>query len=459
MLAASWRPGLPGAADRIAARLEAGTAPDPAEWGLDLLGVAETPAHVRVAVKHAYPLRAEWGHGLTYEWTLRRPLAHPDPAVREAARKAVLADCLRFPAERGGQGLVRVLALVADETTIPVLEEIVATAQDPYAQTYALGAIARLRPAEAVGRILAHAARVGNWTGHPELLAEYATAADADRVLAALGPTALEQTSYSLEHLIRLCLSKFGEAGRQAVEGWLPGLSRTTRAVAVWGLHRIDLRAALGAFAAAGLLPLPADEVFEATRKFREEQEGRGSFNPVDPLSLLSAFYCAGILVSFDAESDRVPSPHDELVMQFGRHSRGGFAPECAIQVQGEDEPDEEEEYDEDVEYLEYEEVESGAGGTVGPAEFDPEGPLRVQFVHAGKVYEFDPKNYGDWYDVGAVAAAVNRAVADAGRPERFIEIDTGGQAAEFVFADPARFLPVAGHFAVPVQPNATRGE
>src|SRR4051812_18158577 len=50
MLAATWRPGLPGAADRIAARLEAGTAPDPAEWGLDLLGIAETPAHVRLAL-------------------------------------------------------------------------------------------------------------------------------------------------------------------------------------------------------------------------------------------------------------------------------------------------------------------------------------------------------------------------------------------------------------------------
>src|SRR5262249_51162935 len=148
--------------------------------------------------------------------------------------------------------------------TLPVLEEIVATAKDPFVQTYALGAIARLRPAEAVSRILAHAVRVGRWAGHPEMLAGDATAADAGRVRAALGPTALKQGDSSREHLIRLCLSRFGGAGRRAVEGWLPELSLRTRAVAVWGLHRIDLRAALEGFAAAGLLPIPADELYEA---------------------------------------------------------------------------------------------------------------------------------------------------------------------------------------------------
>lgn len=244
MLAATLRQGLPGAADRIAARLEAGTAPDPAEWGLDLLGIAETPAHVRLALPYAFPHRAEFGHK-SYEWTLRRTLAHPVPGVREPTRKALLADCLRFPAERGEQHLARTLSSVADESTLPVLEEMVATAKDPFVRASAMWAILRLRPAEAVDRILADAARAERWTYHPEMLAKYATGADADRVLAALGPVALKQSEYDLEHFIRLCLSAFGEAGRRAVEGWLPNLSLRTRAVAVWGLERIDLRVAL----------------------------------------------------------------------------------------------------------------------------------------------------------------------------------------------------------------------
>jgi len=445
-LAALWWRQLPGAADRVAARVAAGTAPNLREWAVHLAGRAEAPSHVRIALPHVFPPDdADFASGW-YPSDLQLTLAHSDPGVREPVRRGLLDYCLRFRDRRVEQGYVSTLALVADETTIPLLEEIADTADDPFAQTYALGAIARLRPAEAIDRILAHAAQAGRWTHHPEMLAKYATEADAGRVLATLGPTALGQGDYSIEHLIRLCLSAFGEAGRLAVEGWLPKLSLRTRAVAVWGLQRIDLRAALEAFAAAGLLPVPPDEVYEATRRLKEENEGRGSFDPTAPRSLTEALSCVGIVVSFDAESDQLPSPHDELVMRFGRHSRGGFAPECAVQIPGEDEPDDEEG-----------EFDASPGDAADSDEFDPEGPLRVQFIHAGRVYEFDPENFGDWYDVSAVAAAVNRAVADAGRSERFISIETGGQSAEFVFADPARFLPVAGRFAVPIQDDAAR--
>ncbi|WP_439623885.1 hypothetical protein [Gemmata sp.] len=225
----------------------------------------------------------------------------------------------------------------------------------------------------------------------------------------------------------------------------MPNLSPRTRAVALWGLEGLDLRAALvEALAGAGLLPLPVDEAYEAGRKF--EQHESGAFDPAHPGSVRSALYAAGLLVSFDAESDERPSPHDKLVMRFGRHSRGGFSPECAVQTPGEEEADDEDRDDEEDEDPE----EDAVADT-----FDPDGPLRVRFVHAGRVYEFDPENFGDWYDVAAVVAAVNLAVADGGRPERFLGIETGGQAAEFVFADPARFLPVARRLALPVRRDA----
>lgn len=446
MLAATYRPSLHGAADRIAARLEDGTAPDPAEWGLDLLGIAETPAHVQVAVKYAFTLRAEFGHG-SYEWTLRRTLSHPDSEIREPARKALQAHCLHYSAEWGEQHLARTLSAVADESAISVLEEMLATAKDPFVRASALWAILRMHPAKAVDRILTDAARADRWTYHGEMLAKFATPADAERVLAALGPVALKQSEDNLEHFIRLCTSTFGDLGRRAVQGWLPELSLRNRAVAVWGLERIELRAVLEGFAAVGLLPLPVDEVFEAARQFQEKESG--VFDPTHPESVRCALYTTGILVSFDAESDERPSPHDELIMQFGKHSRGGFTPECAIQIPGEEEIDEEDEEDE----------EKLAADGQGPDadEFDPDGPLRVRFIHSGRVYEFDPVNFGDWYDVSAVVTAVNQAVADAGRTERFINIETGGQAVELVFAEPSRFLRVADRFAIPVKDKAAR--
>ncbi|WP_439628292.1 hypothetical protein [Gemmata sp.] len=133
--------------------------------------------------------------------------------------------------------------------------------------------------------------------------------------------------------------------------------------------------------------------------------------------------------------------------MRFGRDSRGGFAPDCAIRTPGEEAANE----DEDRDGGEGEDPEADSGADDG---FDPDGSLRVQIVHAGRVCEFDPENLGDWYNMAA-AAAVNLAVADGGRPERFLGIETGGQAAEFLFADPARFLPVARRLALPVRRDA----
>ena len=112
--------------------------------------------------------------------------SHPDPAVRETVRKALLDLCLRsrsWPIRGGAddQGLVRLLALVADESALPVLDGLAATAEDPFTRMSALGAVARLRPAEAVDRVLADAARAGRWVYHPEMLAAHVTEADAGR--------------------------------------------------------------------------------------------------------------------------------------------------------------------------------------------------------------------------------------------------------------------------------------
>jgi hypothetical protein len=81
----------------------------------------------------------------------------------------------------------------------------------------------------------------------------------------------------------------------------------------------------------------------------------------------------------------------------------------------------------------------------------DYQAPYTVWFVHAGRLYRFGAENRGDWYDVEAVHRAINSALATAGQRERFIALESEGQIAAFVFADPERFIPVAKKYGLPL--------
>jgi hypothetical protein len=89
------------------------------------------------------------------------------------------------------------------------------------------------------------------------------------------------------------------------------------------------------------------------------------------------------------------------------------------------------------------------------PKEFDLAGPMLwapTRFAELVKIVEDADKYYfGDWYDVGAVAGAVNFALADAGHPERFVHLHPEDLCPVTVFADPAAFLPIAARYFVPV--------
>ena len=45
----------------------------------------------------------------------------------------------------------------------------------------------------------------------------------------------------------------------------------------------------------------------------------------------------------------------------------------------------------------------------------------------------------------------INRALADAGGPERFVALATGDQTASFILADPERLAPLAKRFHLPL--------
>lgn len=56
----------------------------------------------------------------------------------------------------------------------------------------------------------------------------------------------------------------------------------------------------------------------------------------------------------------------------------------------------------------------------------EPSGDFRILLVHRGTGYSFPVKNYGRWCNVRAVIDGLNSILDRLGRPERFIEIDSG---------------------------------
>lgn len=65
---------------------------------------------------------------------------------------------------------------------------------------------------------------------------------------------------------------------------------------------------------------------------------------------------------------------------------------------------------------------------------------MTTQFVHDERLYRFGCEDFEDELDEGPIVNAVNRALADAGRPERLMEFGDpeGPGSGEFVIVDPA---------------------
>ncbi len=178
-----------------------------------------------------------------------------------------------------------------------------------------------------------------------------------------------------------------------------------------WRLNDITLECALHVSVRHGLLPeMPSGEIV------------RRALSDSDPLGSpfghwMSVMTLAGRAASFDTETSTFPNRHDELILdELAKASAGRFVPTKAVEVWRETS----DAYD-------------------------------VAFEHAGKWYHFRAQGLGDWYDVPAVMAAANRALADAGHAERFHALDAGGQGAFLLLARPESLTAAAAELRLPV--------
>jgi hypothetical protein len=253
-----------------------------------------------------------------------------------------------------------------------------------------------------------------------DALRKFASEKDADRIIAALlsneKTARRQQVSRSVT---RLLLERLGARGRAAVEGAMDRLDPEARMFALWKLKGFVLDKAIDDLHAAGVVTIAREPLLDAVRLDQELIDERGPLDVSNPDTFVEALTKAGVLLTFDAETGMVPCDHDDLIRRFAEHSLGRFTPECMVQTWNR------------------------------KREHDDNTPYTVRFLHKGRLYRFAAENKGDWYDVESIHRALNFALRTAGQKERYITLASNGQAASFVFAVPAAFLPIAEKYGL----------
>jgi hypothetical protein len=379
----------------------------------ELVSCATTPESVLAALPYLFGKREECSGAPTY-WNYWRVLENPDPSVSGPLRDALRRYLLTY---EGGSRLdddwVRNLASVADESVVPVLEDILTFAKDTMSRDAALEGLGRVRPREAFHRILQEARHREPLDIPFGLLHRYATEEDSERVLDFLYPVlSIQNRKWIYLEEVQLLLDKLGRGGREFIERNKHRLHATAAEWVEWKLRGVVARDVLADLRSAGVIPETPEELFQrAARWFDSSQKSQ-------PEQLLSALRFSATVTLFDRESCGVPAPHQELIRMLADNSNGQFNPECPVQIWREDKD-------------------------------SREGPCVVQFIYHGKLYRFGAENWGDWYNVQSVIRALNTALENNSQPQRYIRIHDDGQSDFVIFADPTTFLPIARHYAL----------
>ena len=134
-----------------------------------------------------------------------------------------------------------------------------------------------------------------------------------------------------------------------------------------------------------------------------------------------------GRYVFVERIAERIPYRHDFLIRQLGELAAAPFRPGAVMET--------------------YRPLKS-------PDEDDSgvPGEYRTQFIHAGRLYRFAPPDLGYQYNVPALIAAVNRALADAGVADRFVALSWDSSAIEYLFAPPDALRAAAAELGFDLQ-------
>lgn len=139
-----------------------------------------------------------------------------------------------------------------------------------------------------------------------------------------------------------------------------------------------------------------SQDVFDRAKAF-QEQTSQGKINTL--------FEAAKISLWFDVEAGIVPLDYDSLMLEFAKNSQGSL---------------------EDLEvWLEVEEV----------SEY--EYSYKLTAFENEKAYIIELEDSGDWYELSPIMELLHFILMEKGYKERFVDIFTGDQTAQFIFGPP----------------------
>lgn len=324
-------------------------------------------------------------------------------------------------AMRNDQNAVRNFCDVARASSVPILMEILNGNRDLYCRGLALEALARFDEKKAVDIALASLGDrklelYGRGTLHEAIDDE-----NRERILSGIhaylsGPG----RPYLDEHLVEILIAHGGEEGRKRIEAGLAKMNASTRMRALWRLEGFNAKEALKDLMRAGALPQADVDTMLKNARLEYAGTKKGESTQIAPcVEFQLALSESKGLHMFDSETDAFPCRHDLLIFDLCGITRGKLAPFAARE-------DHHEAKDEDDEYY-----------------------YTVGFGVGKKWIEFKAEDMGDWYDVGAVEAALNEVARIEGLKERFIALEPDGQCALYLFADPDVFMPLARKYGI----------
>jgi len=364
-----------------------------------------------------------------YENTLN----HPNPAISKPFREAILKYLLKYKdkepkgrdeKERWNQDL----CCAADESVLPILEDILANSNDSVSRSKALEAIARLKPETAVKQALAEIPKEKPLSNTIEILRKYANESNLENIFALRyqnGDVELKGKIGAEDVL--LLLHRFGTRGKD----WLLNNRDKFSAEAFqayrwaeWLSKDLTVDQLLTDMRLAGIIDQTPEELFQLVAALRRNSLSKTGW-AADESLIYETLRQAGILTDVSGGYGLVPPDHESLIREYARNSNGRFRPECQIQI--------------------HPEIDRTGDYKAEDDDDDDDDPFwTVCFVYRERLYRFIAYYNGDYYSTLDVVHALNTALRLEGQPERYIRF-----LGCYLFADPDLFFPITERYAL----------
>ena len=280
---------VPGAEDQLLAAFDKGTLADESSALKHLSRVATRPEAISRILRSVQqePATIPSYKRTWSRWSLQKLIEHKDPRISEEFRQALHGLTLRYTGkERFDQHIAEDLAKTATAESIPILEEIIAEAKDPVSRGYAVEALARLQPDQAIDLLLAFIGRERAGSIVIGALTKHANERRAKDIIA----TVAENRTELRGEVARLLWNNLGPTGRNFAAENLERFNPDARMWLYWKINKLDVASAVRELVTVGVISEPAENILEQMSRRGDESPfgvANGQFDPTDPGELI----------------------------------------------------------------------------------------------------------------------------------------------------------------------------